>query len=215
MNTGDRKLSQDYAVGSGAQEKCQQWVESSEFATISNDDVASLSGHSTEFISTVADSDISSIADDVANINITEIDKGNELKIVSNTTNVTDINHTEILQTVFQGNSTQTFGNIQIENSNNIHIGIVTYVTGPIHIIHTNGNNLGSVQQIITTAKTTPAAPATHVPSSDGTSKEPTWNGVAGEGEIKKTAVEEVERNRDDVFVSNVCKANRGLTERS
>uniref|UniRef100_A0A8D8LA99 (northern house mosquito) hypothetical protein n=1 Tax=Culex pipiens TaxID=7175 RepID=A0A8D8LA99_CULPI len=114
MDSGNRKLSQDYAVGGAAQEKCQQWVESSEFSTISNDDVSSLSGHSTEFISTVADSDISSIADDVANINITKIDKGNELKIVSNTANVTDINHTEILQTVFKGNSTQTFGNIQV-----------------------------------------------------------------------------------------------------
>lgn len=96
MDSGNRKLSQDYAVGGAAQgrycvevsscsnnwfqilfkEKCQQWIESSEFSTISNDDVSSLSGHSTEFISTEADSDISSIADDVANINITKIDKG-------------------------------------------------------------------------------------------------------------------------------------------
>ncbi|KAL1375118.1 hypothetical protein pipiens_017687 [Culex pipiens pipiens] len=206
MDSGNRKLSQDYAVGGAAQEKCQQWVESSEFSTISNDDVSSLSGHSTEFISTVADSDISSIADDVANINITKIDKGNELKIVSNTANVTDINHTEILQTVFKGNSTQTFGNIQIENSNKIHIGNVTYVTGPIHIIHTNGNNLGSVQQLITTA--TPAAAHPH---SDQSSEQESKEFVrsphgASEGESRRTTAEQVERNRDDLFVSNVSK---------
>ncbi|KAL9694732.1 hypothetical protein quinque_014017 [Culex quinquefasciatus] len=206
MDSGNRKLSQDYAVGGAAQEKCQQWIESSEFSTISNDDVSSLSGHSTEFISTVADSDISSIADDVANINITKIDKGNELKIVSNTANVTDINHTEILQTVFKGNSTQTFGNIQIENSNKIHIGNVTYVTGPIHIIHTNGNNLGSVQQLITT--TTPAAAHPHSEqSSEQASKEfdRSPHG-ASEGESRRTTVEQAERNRDDLFVSNVSK---------
>uniref|UniRef100_A0A1S4J2H7 Uncharacterized protein n=1 Tax=Culex quinquefasciatus TaxID=7176 RepID=A0A1S4J2H7_CULQU len=206
MDSGNRKLSQDYAVGGAAQEKCQQWVESSEFSTISNDDVSSLSGHSTEFISTEADSDISSIADDVANINITKIDKGNELKIVSNTANVTDINHTEILQTVFKGNSTQTFGNIQIENSNKIHIGNVTYVTGPIHIIHTNGNNLGSVQQLITT--TTPAAAHPHSEqSSEQASKEfdRSPHG-ASEGESRRTTAEQDERNRDDLFVSNVSK---------
>lgn len=179
-------------------EKCKQWVESSEFSAIS-DDVSSLSGHSTEFNSTVADSDVNSITDDIGNINIGRINTGkyldlykiiyvtklpmlepqkaqnhlndfcdidvsiafiqflfgrhtpeipralinanerfihfsflhfsiasrvmyicnlfrfagNELKIVSNG-GQTDINHTEILQTVFQGNSTQTFGNIQV-----------------------------------------------------------------------------------------------------
>lgn len=206
MDSGNRKLSQDYAVGGAAQEKCQQWIESSEFSTISNDDVSSLSGHSTEFISTVADSDISSIADDVANINITKIDKGNELKIVSNTANVTDINHTEILQTVFKGNSTQTFGNIQIENSNKIHIGNVTYVTGPIHIIHTNGNNLGSVQQLITTTKPAAAHPHSEQSSEQASKEFDRSPHGASEGESRRTTAEQAERNRDDLFVSNVSK---------
>lgn len=58
-----------------AKEKCKQWVESSEFSAIS-DDVSSLSGRSTEFNSTVADSDVNSITGDIGNINIGSVNKG-------------------------------------------------------------------------------------------------------------------------------------------
>ncbi|XP_021704907.1 peptidoglycan-recognition protein LE [Aedes aegypti] len=180
-----------------SEEKCKQWVESSEFSAIS-DDVSSLSGHSTEFNSTVADSDVNSITGDIGNINIGRINTGNELKIVSNG-GQTDINHTEILQTVFQGNSTQTFGNIQVENSNKVHIGNVTYVTGPIHIIHTGGNNLGSIQQFITNA------PPVSLPS-NGTTTPAVSDTTNGKTKEETEPPEEVERNRDEIFVSNVSK---------
>lgn len=183
-----------------AEEKCKQWVESSEFSAIS-DDVSSLSGRSTEFNSTVADSDVNSITGDIGNINIGSVNKGNELKIVSNG-GQTDINHTEILQTVFQGNNTQTFGNVQVENSNKVHIGNVTYVTGPIHIIHTGGNNLGSIQQFITTN-----TPSVSLPSSNnGTATPAVSESTNGETEEETDAPEVVERNRDEIFVSNVSK---------
>ncbi|XP_062536625.1 peptidoglycan-recognition protein LE [Armigeres subalbatus] len=178
-------------------EKCKQWVESSEFSAIS-DDVSSLCGRSTEFSSTVADSDVNSITDDIGNINIGKINRGHELKIVSNG-GQTDINNTEILQNVFQGNSTQTFGNIQVENSNKVHVGNVTYVTGPIHIIHTSGNNLGSIQQFVTNA--TPLATKDAEQSVRSVS-----DATSGETEEEADSDEKVERNRDEIFLSNVSK---------
>ncbi|XP_065089350.1 peptidoglycan-recognition protein LE [Ochlerotatus camptorhynchus] len=196
MNPEDKEPVQQGSSSLG-EEKCKQWVESSEFSTIS-DDVSSLSGHSTEFISTVADSDVNSITGDIGNINIGRVNSGNELKIVSNN-GITDINHTEILQTVFQGNSTQSFGNIQVENSNKIHIGNVTYVTGPIHIIHTSGNNLGSIQQFITNP------PTAALPTKDSTPSQVFPNSTNVKGH-ETEPVEQVERNRDEIFVSNVSK---------
>ncbi|XP_058811208.1 peptidoglycan-recognition protein LE isoform X2 [Topomyia yanbarensis] len=181
--SSENKLSLDYATENSAEEKCQRWIESIEYST-TNNDVTSISEHSTEFISTTADSDISSISDDMGNININGIASGNELKILSTNANVTDINHADILQTVLTGNNTQTFGNIQVKNSNEVRIGNVTYVTGPIHIIHTSGSNVGSVQQFVTN-------PSTVHPSQNAT------NNIN-----KKKSLEEEERNNDKLFVT-------------
>lgn len=87
-----------------------------------------------------------------------------------------------------------------MENSNKVHIGNVTYVTGPIHIIHTGGNNLGSIQQFITNT------PPVSLPSSNnGTATPAVSESTNGETEEETDAPEVVERNRDEIFVSNVC----------
>lgn len=86
----------------------------------------------------------------------------------------------------------------QVENSNKVHIGNVTYVTGPIHIIHTGGNNLGSIQQFITNA------PPVSLPS-NGTTTPAVSDTNNGKTKEETEPPEEVERNRDEIFVSNVC----------
>ncbi|XP_055625002.1 peptidoglycan-recognition protein LE-like [Toxorhynchites rutilus septentrionalis] len=184
------KLSTDYATQCSAKEKCEQWVESSEFSTTS-DDLSSISGRSTEFVSSVEDNDASSIADDIANIDLNSANRGDKLKVVSSQSNISEFRHTEILQNVFKGNNTQTFKNIQVQNSNKVHIGNVTYVTGPIHIIQTNGNSSSPIQQSI-------------INSTQSTSHHPR------EGQMKvkpsEVGIEKEERNRDDIFLSNVSK---------
>ncbi|XP_053691143.1 peptidoglycan-recognition protein LE-like [Sabethes cyaneus] len=184
----ENRLCTDYTTESAVKEKCQKWIDSIEPLTTSVDGF-SISDCSTEFVSTAADSDLDLTNDDDNSVDTGKVNLGNELKIMSNT--VSHINHTEILQTVLKGNSTQTFENIQVANSNKVHIGNVTYVTGPIHIIHNNGGNMGSIHQIASTSST-----ATQQHPSRGTN----------DTNINYDHVEEEERNKDDLFVSNVVK---------
>lgn len=62
-------------------------------------------------------------------------------KIVTSSQNSEIVNKIDILQHVFNAsNSGQTLGNVFIEKSNGVHIGNITYVTGPIHITQAAGS---------------------------------------------------------------------------
>ncbi|XP_055537847.1 peptidoglycan-recognition protein LE-like [Wyeomyia smithii] len=171
---------------STVEEKCQQWIHTIEPLS-TGVELCSISDCSTEFVSTTTESDFITNVD-----NSNSIANGNKLNIMSNAGPGVNINHAEILQTVLQGNNTQTFENIQVENSNKVHIGNVTYVTGPFNIIHTNDSNSGSIQQIITS--TSVAASQQYASQSKNIST------------ANSDRIEDEERNKDDLFVSNVAK---------
>ncbi|XP_055585850.1 peptidoglycan-recognition protein LE [Uranotaenia lowii] len=194
----EKKLSVDYAGTNSSEDKCKQWIENSEFTT--SDDVSSISGQSTEFSSSAIESDLASIDDGLSNI---DINKGQHSQWKTADTNVkiiapvTDISQTEILHNVFKGNTAQSFENIQVEHSNKVHIGNVTYVTGPIHIIHTSGSNVGSVQQFITSAQP--------IPTTSQSSSEHTHRSEKPRTSTKRDPTEE-ERNHDEAFLPDMSK---------
>ncbi|XP_058442767.1 peptidoglycan-recognition protein LE [Malaya genurostris] len=173
------------AAESSTEEKCSKWLENSDYSAIS-DDILSSDGHSTEFSSSTTDSE-SSNTDDMHSIA-----SGNEIKMIPTKANITDINHADILQAVFMGNSNQTFGNIQVENSNKVHIGNVTYVTGPIHIVQARGSDLGSAQ----TFETSPLSAQTQPYSNESKRSE----------KLPQEKVDQEERNNDKLFVTNISR---------
>ncbi|XP_055713221.1 peptidoglycan-recognition protein LE-like [Phlebotomus papatasi] len=128
-----------------------KWVEENDFDSSSTTD-QSIADESTIYTSSVTESDAFS---DVAtrfssaiNLDITDEDKtttitsGSHKIVTLDGDKPVQVSQTEILQHIFKGESNiQTFDKIQIENSSRVHIGNITYVTGPIHITTDIGNH--------------------------------------------------------------------------
>lgn len=128
-----------------------KWVEENDFDSSSTTD-QSIADESTIYTSSVTESDAFS---DVATrfssaINLDIADEDRTTTITSGSHKIVtldgdkpvQVSQTEILQHIFKGESNiQTFDKIQIENSSRVHIGNITYVTGPIHITTDIGNH--------------------------------------------------------------------------
>ncbi|GAB0089313.1 Peptidoglycan recognition protein [Sergentomyia squamirostris] len=132
-----------------------KWVEENDFEASST---ASVTGGSSIYPSSITDSDVFSdiakkfesaidLDESDANTSKTILSGSHKIVTLNGENNAVQVNQTEILQHIFRGDSNiQTFDKIQIENSSRVHIGNVTYVTGPINIITDTGNRMKEVK---------------------------------------------------------------------
>ncbi|XP_059616451.1 peptidoglycan-recognition protein LE [Phlebotomus argentipes] len=118
-----------------------KWVEENDFDASSCAGQSSVADESTIYTSSVTESDAlsematrfgTSVSLDTAEATLIA---GSHKIVTLDGEKPVQVSQTEILQHIFKGDSNiQTFDKIQIENSSKVHIGNITYVTGPIHI---------------------------------------------------------------------------------
>lgn len=96
-----------------------------------------------------------------------------------------------------------------MHHSNSVHIGNITYVTGPIHIVHTDGGNIGSLNQTISSQKA-----RTKATDSRNETKN-SFKSPQADNYEKKTYADEFESEREesnkpDIYVENLPRAIDG-----
>lgn len=217
----------------------QKWIEESEF-----DDQSSIAD-STAYTSSVPDSDC--LDNDLSN-NFDGIKIVNDFKqkqsnpttngpfqpipaktiITSSSGDNSDkamqINQIDIIQKIFNGDrNEQTFGNIDITNSQHVHFGNITYVTGPIHITHTGGGSIGTINQTRLTNDHSQTTTETNVNYNgeqqqsvynSGTSKTTTTSSSStsapwqrssnGDNHNEGEETERVEVNKPEIFIGKI-----------
>lgn len=167
-----------------------QWINAS--STFNDDeDRESILSDSTAVSSSVVDSDY-----DISTLNLNDYQDARKMSLTnsSNSTSCFPTN-SDVLQQMFNKDSSiQTVGNVHIENSSQVHIGNVTYITGPVHIINPNQEQLAKV---FSSVKTNSNVPSSSKPKSEAK--------VSLDQEEEDTANRE-EAPRDDAFLSNNIK---------
>lgn len=131
-------------------ELVQNWISSTNFDLDTSDsDVTSSIASNDDLESTVYSSSIvtEDLSENMQGLSI-KVGQDEQNQIITNAENANVLNKIDVLQHIFNTtNSVQTLGNVIIENSKGVHIGNITYVTGPIHITQTEGGNIGAVYQ--------------------------------------------------------------------
>lgn len=91
-----------------------------------------------------------------------------------------------------------------MQNSQNVHIGNITYVTGPIHIVHTDGGNVGSLNQTVASegSKITLDIANELKNSSKPSSKSFKYDGKKAFADEHES--EREESNKPDIYVENI-----------
>ncbi|XP_055915429.1 peptidoglycan-recognition protein LE [Eupeodes corollae] len=196
-NTSDDKFVENKQIDQKQtkSELVSQWINTSSFNDDDDDDEESILSESTAVSSSVVDSDY-----DLGSLNLEDPEGSRKMSLTSssNTSNVPI--QSEVLQHIFNKDSSiQTVGNVHIENSSQVHIGNVTYITGPIHI--TNPSQ-GYIEKIFnSSSKNFHSNLPTSLPSTTNESK------VVHQGkkENERSAQEE-ESCRDDAFLDSNIK---------
>uniref|UniRef100_A0A1L8E305 Putative peptidoglycan recognition protein le n=1 Tax=Nyssomyia neivai TaxID=330878 RepID=A0A1L8E305_9DIPT len=138
VDVGEARDAEGNHVAGGEKLKfTSKWVEDNDFDASSSSAI----DESTIYTSSVSD-DFSDVVQNFDSATSLDMVVGKHKIITLDNEKQMQVNQTEILQHIFKGDSSvQTFDKIQIENSSRVHIGNVTYVTGPIHIITDTGGN--------------------------------------------------------------------------
>ncbi|XP_055843963.1 peptidoglycan-recognition protein LE [Episyrphus balteatus] len=133
-----------------------QWINTSSFNDDDDDGESSIFSDSTAVSSSVVDSDY-----DIGSLSLQDHSSDSRKMSVTSSSNNTSSfpSQSDVLQHIFNKDSSiQTVGNVHIENSSQVHIGNVTYITGPIHIINPNQEH---ISKIFNSTKNVPS-PSTH-----------------------------------------------------
>lgn len=136
-------------------------------------------------------------------------------KIVTSSQNSEIVNKIDILQHVFNAsNSGQTLGNVFIEKSNGVHIGNITYVTGPIHITQAAGSTSEEPKPNSDT-KSTRKARSKGEPKNMNKKLETATNSLGhmninSKDDDSEEEVEREEVNCSDAFIGNINRAIDG-----
>lgn len=166
------------------------WVNSS--SPLDDDDRESILSDSTAISSSVVDSDF-----DIDTLSLDDQSSARKMSLNSSTNNTTCFpSQSEILQQIFNRDSNiQTVGNVNIENSSQVHIGNVTYITGPVNIVNPNPDQIAHIFNSSTNTKS--------VPSSSSTNKAKTKVSL---DEAEENIADREESSRNDAFLSNDIK---------
>lgn len=91
-----------------------------------------------------------------------------------------------------------------MQNSQNVHIGNITYVTGPIHIVHTDGGSVGTLNQTVAgnRTQTTIDSENKFKNSNETSSKSTKYDGKKAFADEHET--EREESNKPDIYVENI-----------
>lgn len=167
-------------------ELVSQWINASCFDD--DDDQESILSDSTAASSSVVDSDY-----DIGTLSLNDRNDGRKMSLTSSSNNTTVFpSQSEVLQQIFNKDSSiQTVGNVHIENSSQVHIGNVTYITGPVHIVNPNSDQ---IEKLIN-------ASSRNVPKPTASTSKNKVKVSLDENEENTNDQEEAQR--DDAFLSN------------